>query len=786
MGVFPDGDKPLYYGYYIPTTSTLFRLEDVIMFKRLSDYQILNVSKKSLVASMAFLVFLAVSNCVAQQTNNYFKRIAMVSDGRVTRFTKFPITVYVEGMDTRGKEYADDLRYALREWEQCSSGILKFQQVDLPDGADISVSWVNKMEADDQDHPLGVAELQRTNDDKFKIEMRICLRDWKTNKPLTHDQIKTILLHEFGHALGLWGHSKDKEDVMYYAANALHPTSRDINTLKAIYSHENNYSLHAESIKAIRQEMRSKLEDARLHFLLGTVQLDQGEYSQAIDSLKKSLSLNPRFHKASAALASAYRAGGQDQDAIVEYMSLAESDPSATVYNIIGALYFEKGDMEEAIKYFKKALEMERTYEPARKNLYNIYLNKGKELIDMKMQDAAVTILLDSIELFPDKPDLYNTLGTAYSTSGQFEEAIRQYSKALQINPAFISAKKNMASCYNNQGVKYVEAGQWEKAIGAYTNAMRLMPEMEEARKNLSAAYWNRAVELSKEGKNAEAIKAYQEFLVREPDSRDVHNNLGAIYFRMGDHEAAVAEFEKALKLGSADKNQGESEDNVRLLTENLVIAHQKRGLAFFEKKSYFRAEQAFKKGLELAPDNVNLHLSLAQVYLVLERWDNAAKYVDKALKLDPNNVPGRKMMVNLNMQQGYSYFQRKDYERSLEYFSKIPADLMPQDEASQKNLVIIEKQFGQVFSNNRTSWRTKDRLVRLRLSLAVLHMNRDELIKAKAVLKSAVDLKPQDRDVRSLLTEGCEKLREMLTKRGAGGEAREIANWVKQLRVGR
>jgi tetratricopeptide (TPR) repeat protein len=251
----------------------------------------------------------------------------------------------------------------------------------------------------------------------------------------------------------------------------------------------------------------------------------------------------------------------------------------------------------------------------------------------------------------------------------------------------------------------------------------------------------------------------------------------------MGDHEAAIAEFEKALKLGSADKNQGESEDNVRLLTENLVIAHQKRGLAFFEKKSYFKAEQAFKEGLELAPDNVNLHLSLAQVYLVLERWDNAAKYVDKALKLDPNNVPGRKMMVNLNMRQGYNYFQTKDYERSLEYFSKIPADLMPQDEASQKNMVIIEKQFGQVFSNNRTSWRTKDRLVRLRLSLAVLHMNRDELIKAKAVLKSAVDLKPQDKDVRSLLIEGCEKLREMFTKRGAGGETREIVNWEKMLK---
>ncbi len=728
---------------------------------------------------LVILSLLIASNCLSQSDDDYFSLIAVVSDGRITRFTKLPITVYVEGLDMQGKEYADDLQYALETWEGCSNKMLKFQLVDSPDGANISVSWVKKLEAGDHDHPLGVAELERIDHDKFRVGMRICLRNGTTNKPLTHDQMRTVLLHEFGHAVGLWGHSKDKADVMYYAANAPRPTPRDINTLKLLYSHELNYSLHAESISALREEMRSKPEDARLHFLLGTVYMDQEEYNRAIDSFKKSLSMNHKFHKASIALASAYRASGQDQAALIEYLSLAESDPSAVVHNIIGALYFEKKDTAKAIQHFKKSLELERIYEPAKKNLYKVYLSRGQELINAKTYHAAVALLSDGVGFFPDKPELYDTLGTAYTGSGQFQEAIRQYSRAMRINPAFTSAMKNMASCYNNQGVRYAEAGQWEKAIEAYTESLRLMPDMEEAKKNLRAAYWNRAVGLSKARNDKEAIKAYQQFLTLDPNSRDAHNNLGAIYFRMGDYEGAIAEFQSALESYPTNKDLEE----LRLLKDNLVIAHHKAGMDMFKKKAVFKAEYQFKKGLEVAPDNVPIRLSLAQLYMNLERWDNAAKHIEKALTLEPNNADAKRIMANLDMQRAYKYLQVKDYDKALEYYSKIPAELMPQDEASHKNLCIIENRFTHVFSSKGISQQTKDRLASVRLNLAMSYMCRRELTKAKNAFGSAIDLNPQDRSLRRLLAEGCESLMLEFTKEHSSKDTRELADWVKQLK---
>lgn len=728
----------------------------------------------------------------------------MVSDGRLARFTELPITVYVEGLEIQGKEYADDLRYALKEWEKYSDGMLSFQLVNLPEGANILVSWVRRLETGDQEHPMGIAELQRTGNDEFHVEMRISLRNPKTRKRLTHEEMKTVLLHEFGHAIGLWGHSKNKVDVMYYAADALHPTLRDVNTLKQLYSHELNYSLHAESISAIREEIISEPEDARLFYLLGTIYSDQEKYDSAIDSFRKCLDLNPEFYKASAALASAYRTSGQDQAALVEYLSLAESDPSAMLHNVIGALYFEKRDTAKSIQHFKKALKLERAYQPAKRNLYKIYLNRGKELINAKMYYAAVELLLDGIDFFPDKPELHNTLGTAYSKIGQFPEAIHQYILALRINPAFTTAKNNLASCYNNQGVKYAEAGRWEKALEAYTEALRLMPDMAEAEKNISAAYWNRAVRLSSARKDREAIKAYKQFLDHDPDNEEAHNNLGAVYFRTGDYGLAIAEFTSALKLNPGSRD----------IKDNLAIAHHRQASILIEKKAYSQAAAELGKGLEFAPDNVNLHLALAQVNDRLKRWDDAIQHINKIKALEPDNPIAGKAMANLNIHRGNLSLHAKDYDKALEYYRNIPAEFkppllhnnigylyimkkmyleaiyefnkvleaIPDDETAQQNLESIESSVSKQLSDN-GSQKAKNTLVRVRLSLAVSHIGHGNFDKAKDTLKSAVELKPKGRELRRLLADGCTKLAEKFTRRNERTKARELTGWATQLR---
>jgi predicted Zn-dependent protease len=62
----------------------------------------------------------------------------------------------------------------------------------------------------------------------------------EVNPRQTFDYLVSNIIHELGHALGIWGHSDDINDVMYYAQTKdIPPLSvRDINTLKKIYQQQ--------------------------------------------------------------------------------------------------------------------------------------------------------------------------------------------------------------------------------------------------------------------------------------------------------------------------------------------------------------------------------------------------------------------------------------------------------------------------------------------------------------------------------------------------------------------
>ncbi len=736
------------------------------------------------------------------QSDGYFQRIAMVSDGRITRFTNMPISVYLVNADLK-PNYIDDLNYALKEWQDGSSGILSFEIVDKPDKADILISWFNKIEESYREHPLGMTELHRINKDKYYVEMQICLRDPITAKPLSDEQMKIVLLHEIGHAIGLWGHSKDKDDVMYYASDKLHLSENDILTVKTLYSHSNNYPIYELTISAIKEDMAQNPMDANLHYLLGTVYIDQKDYISGINSLRKCLSLNPEYYKAHIALASAYKAIGQEESAISEYIELANIKPSAVIYNVIGVSYYENGDVDQAIKYIKRALELDRIYEPARRNLFKIYLDSANNYVGKKMYDKAVYILSEAIGTFPNNPEILNLFGICYTEAGNYEEALKQYELAIRVNPGFETAKKNMALCYNNYGIKLAEAGQWESAISAYKKAIELSPDIESIKRNLSTLYWNQAQYLVNIGKDKDALNAYIEFLKYEPKNKDGYNNLGAIYSRLGDNKSAIAVLEYALKI---DPN---SED----IKTNLAIAHQKYGIDLMQGRSYNLAINEFHKSLEFLPNEPNIYALIAMAYEKMGNLDEASRNIDLAMKIDPDNETAKKIIWNIKIQQAENYIKAKNYDKALECYNSIPEDISTPslhnniayiyimkgmyvpaieelevalkydsyDNIANQNLLSIESKLKQMLSQNSGSQKIKDDLVRVRISIAMSYINRGDLLKAKQALKSACDLKPVDEELLNLFNNACEKLADKLAKKGDKKGSEVILSWQKR-----
>ena len=166
-------------------------------------------------------------------SGDYFDQIEVQDIGYLI-WSQFPIKVYVESSDhdeSPSRQWVKTVVDTIWEWNV----YLPLEVVENSEVADIKI--FNKrppLTARNLRARSAEARYQLYQDDNGILSHNfvIWLSPMQVGKYLP-----SSARHEFGHALGLWGHSLEKTDVMYYSQVAEPPpiSSRDINTLKRIY-----------------------------------------------------------------------------------------------------------------------------------------------------------------------------------------------------------------------------------------------------------------------------------------------------------------------------------------------------------------------------------------------------------------------------------------------------------------------------------------------------------------------------------------------------------------------
>lgn len=85
----------------------------------------------------------------------------------------------------------------------------------------------------------------------------------------------------------------------------------------------------------------------------------------------------------------------------------------------------------------------------------------------------------------------FNARGNRYSRNGAYEQALQDYTKAIELDPGF-------AEAYYNRGVSHYELGRYAEAIADFTRAIELNPQDDNAYGRRSLAYlFNDQLELA-------------------------------------------------------------------------------------------------------------------------------------------------------------------------------------------------------------------------------------------------------------------------------------------------
>jgi len=252
------------------------------------------------------------------------------------------------------------------------------------------------------------------------------------------------------------------------------------------------------------------------------------------------------------------------------------------------AAAFEAGEFSRAERLLKK-LDREAPGEPAVLHL------RGLVALRDKKPKIAVKHLKQAVALAPT-PDRLNALGSAYSQSEAYGDAIEILGRAVKQSPGDAATHFNLANALRH-------SGNPEASLPHYRAAVEIAP-------GFADAYYNLGLALAALWRFEDAVRAYDRCLAINPNDAEALKNKGNAFHSAGQTDQAVEQLEKACALAPGDA------DGFYNLANALKTAGE-----------FDRAFEAFGKALALNPGEKSytanfsaLLKDLGEVDLAIER----------------------------------------------------------------------------------------------------------------------------------------------------------------------
>jgi len=257
----------------------------------------------------------------------------------------------------------------------------------------------------------------------------------------------------------------------------------------------------------------------------------------------------------------------------------------------------------------------------------------------------AIIEYKNAIKIEPRSAELQYKLGQAYLGNGQLQEAFFSYYKASELNPDYLPARLIL-------GKFYLAGNRFEDATKAAQAILAKDPENIDGQILLADAY---------AGKNiSEGIKLLDEVLQRHPDSVAAYLHLGGLYTKLGNPEAALQRFQKAVAVDP------KSVDARETLARYYVTQNQ-----------FDKAEAEYRATVAAQPGSVDANLALASFYFRQQRFSEAEPVYRELVKLQKNSPQSRFTLANFYLKTGHADQARKlDEEIARDAPDFLPARL--------------------------------------------------------------------------------------------------------------
>ncbi len=187
------------------------------------------------------------------------------------------------------------------------------------------------------------------------------------------------------------------------------------------------------------------------------------------------------------------------------------------------------------------------------------YNNLAQWYIEAGEHARAVPLLRKAVEneaTFASVHHAYQNLGVALSHLGNDAEAIRNFSQAIGLRPAF-------AEAYFGRGLSLTALGRYSEAVADFS---RIIDSLDPGD---TRAYYSRGIALNRMNQPDQAITDYSTAIRLDPDYSPAYVNRGNIYYGRGNLDAALDDYTRALAANP--------DDGTTCLNRSYVLFRMKR-----------------------------------------------------------------------------------------------------------------------------------------------------------------------------------------------------------------
>lgn len=257
-------------------------------------------------------------------------------------------------------------------------------------------------------------------------------------------------------------------------------------------------------------------------------------------------------------------------------------------YYQAGVIYFQRGQFDQALDAFNKALELDPKSALA-------YTSRGLVRYKLGELDGALADHNTAVELDPQLSEAYTNRGGVRLALGDPNGAIADHTKSIELDP-------KSAQAYSNRGLVKLTQGDTEGAIADFDRALKLdpfYPNGARAYTNRATAHLQKASVLKGEaavGELQKAVKDATHALAVDPKLAEAHNIRGLTYMKTVELNP-----QQALELGIDKQALADFTSAIRI-NPGLALPYLNRGILRVRLNQFAEALPDLKKAVELQP----------------------------------------------------------------------------------------------------------------------------------------------------------------------------------------